>query len=60
MVFTHDASPGHQAHTKPWRASLSSVARGSDRALKASPSGGLRPALTALEPLAGAEAVIGR
>jgi len=36
------------AHKKAWRPSSSSVLAATDRALKASPSGGLRPALTAL------------
>ncbi|MGH9154133.1 MAG: hypothetical protein ACRD03_17505 [Acidimicrobiales bacterium] len=36
------------AHKKAWRPSSSSVLTATDRAVKASPAGGLRPALTAL------------
>lgn len=44
-----DASANDEAATKkPWRASDPSVAPAVPRAVKASPSGGLRPALTAL------------
>ena len=36
------------APKKPWRASSSRVLAGDDRVVKASPTGGLRPALTTL------------
>jgi hypothetical protein len=50
-VTISPARPATALFTKPWRTSSPIVLATDDRAVKAAPSGGLRPALTALDLL---------